>query len=168
MRSIFLSLRPVVLAIGLMMTVALPNLVSAAPAGVPFEASYTGTATFTSASTVQFSGAGKATLLGASTNSGDVVIHGPDGSCPGGLANTNVETLRAANGDVLVLTMHDVSCPVGTNVYHGTGRWEVTRGTGRFLGATGQGTIEGDADFNQGRFAIAMHGTVVLANENSQ
>jgi hypothetical protein len=111
---------------------------------------------------------GKATLLGASTNSGDIVIHGPDGSCPGGLANTDVETLRAANGDVLVLTMHDVSCPVSTNVYHGTGHWQVTRGMDRFPGATGQGTMEGDADFNPGRFAIAMVGTVVLADQNNQ
>jgi hypothetical protein len=136
MRSICLSLRPVLLAIGLM-TVALPNVASAAPTGEPFVSSYAGTPAFTSASTVQFSGSGKATLLGASTNTGDIVIHGPDASCPGGLANTNVETLWAANGDTLVLTMHDVSCPVGTNVYHGTGHWEVTGGTGRFLGATG-------------------------------
>jgi hypothetical protein len=75
-----LSLRSVVLATGLMMTIALPNVVSAAPMRVPFEASYRGSAAFTSASTVQFSGTGKATLLGASTNSGDIVIHGPDGS----------------------------------------------------------------------------------------
>jgi hypothetical protein len=166
MRSILLSLRAVVLAIGLM-AVALPN-VSAAPGGASFVSSYAGTGAFTSASTVHFSGSGKATLLGASTNTGDVVIHGLDPSCPGGLANTNVETLRAANGDVLVLTMQDVSCPVATNVYHGTGHWEVTGGTGRFLGATGQGSIEGDADFNQGTFAIAMVGTVVLADQNNQ
>jgi hypothetical protein len=55
-----------------------------------------------------------------------------------------------------------------SSLYHGTGHWEVTGGTGRFLGATGQGTIEGDADFNQGRFVIAMVGTVMLANENNQ
>jgi hypothetical protein len=150
------------------MTVALPNAASAAPTGVRFVSYYAGSAAFTSASTVQFSGSGKASLRGASTNTGNIVIHGPDASCPGGLANTNVETLRAASGDILVLTMYDVSCPVDINVYHGTGHWEVTGGTGRFFGATGQGTIEGDADFNQGKFAIAMVGTVVVADQHNQ
>jgi hypothetical protein len=163
----FSCLRPVILAISLM-TVVLPNVASAASTGAPFEASYAGGAAFTSESTVHFSGSGTARLLGASTNSGDIVIHGPDPSCPGGLANTNVETLRAANGDILVLTMHDVSCPVGTNVYHGTGHWEVTGGTGRFLGASGLGTVEGGADFNQGRFAFTLVGTIVLAHQDHQ
>src|SRR5215471_291724 len=102
MRSMMLSLRPVVLAIGLMMAAALPNVASAAPTGSEFRATYTGTGVFTSATTVQFDGRGQATLLGASTNHGDIVIHGSDASCPGGLANTNTETLRAANGDILV------------------------------------------------------------------
>jgi hypothetical protein len=165
-----LSLRAVVLAIGLM-TVALPNVASAAPGsstGAPFEASYTGTAAFTSATTIQSSGTGTARLLGASTSRGLTVIHGPDASCPGGLASTSTETLRAANGDVLVLTIHYRACPVSNNVFHSTGHWEVTHGTGRFLGATGQGTSECDVDFNQSRFAFAMLGKVVLADQNNQ
>jgi hypothetical protein len=64
-----------------------------------FAASCAGSAAYTSASTVHFSGTSNATLLGASTNSGDIVT-GPDASCTGGLANTNTETLRAANGDL--------------------------------------------------------------------
>jgi hypothetical protein len=170
MRSMLLSLRPVVLAIGLM-TVALPNLASAAPGsptGAPFRATYTGTGAFTSATTVQFNGTGTASLLGASTNHGDIAITGPDASCTNGLANTNTETLRAASGDVLVITMHDVSCPISTNVFHGTGHWEVTRGTGRFLGATGQGTVDGGADFNRGTFAFTIVGRIVLADDNHQ
>jgi hypothetical protein len=155
------------MAVGLM-TVALPNAAFAAPTGSAFQATYTGTGAFTSATTVQFNGTGKATLLGASTNHGDIVITGPDASCPGGLANINVETLTASNGDVLELTMHDVACPVTTNVFNGTGHWEVTRGTGRFVGATGQGTMEGHADFNQGTFIHRMVGTVVLADQNNQ
>ena len=45
---------------------------------------------------------------------------------------------------------------------------QATRGTGRFLGATGKGTVEGGADFNQGRFAFRLVGTIVLADENKQ
>ena len=41
----------------------------------------------------------------------------------------------------------------------------MTGGTGRFLGATGQGTVEGDVDFDQGRFTFAMVGTIVLADQ---
>jgi hypothetical protein len=170
MGSMSLSLRGVVLAMFLM-TGMLSNAASAAsttPAGAPFRASYAGTAAFTSASTVLLSGTGTGTLLGAGTNRGDAVIHGLDPSCPGGLANTNVETLTAANGDILVLTMHDIACPVSPNVFHGTGHWEVTGGTGRFFGAAGQGTMEGDADFNQGRFVHRMVGTIVLTAENKQ
>jgi len=116
MRSMTTSIRPVVLAIGLMI-VAIPNVASAAPTGVPFEASYAGSAAFTSPTTVHFSGTGTARLLGASTNTGEIAIHGPDASCSGGLASTNTETLRATNGDVLVLTMHDVACPVSTTCF---------------------------------------------------
>jgi hypothetical protein len=166
-RSMRLSLRSVVLVIGLMI-VAMPTVASAAPTGAPFVASYAGSATFTNAGTGQFSGTGTARLLGASTNSGELVFRGPDTSCPGGLANTNTETLTASNDDILVLTMHDFACPIGTNVFHGTGHWEVTGGTGRFLGATGQGTVEGGADFNVGKFAFTLIGRIVLADDNNQ
>ena len=158
----------VVLAIGLM-TVALPGAASAASitatqSRVPFAAAYAGSANFTSASTVHFSGTGVASSLGASSNSGVIVITGSDTSCTGGLPNSNPETLTAANGDVLVITMHDVACPVSEGVLHGTGHWEVSGGTGRFRGATGQGTSDGGADFNHGKFAFTLVGTLVLAN----
>jgi hypothetical protein len=163
-----LSLRPVVLAIGVIMTIALPNAASAAPTGAPFEASHTGTAAFTNPATIQSSGSGTARLLGASTSSGLTVIQGPDASCSDGLATTSTETLRAASGDVLVITIHYRACPVSSNVFHSTGHWEVTGGTGRFLGATGQGTSDCNVDFNQSRFAWTLVGRIVLADQDNQ
>jgi hypothetical protein len=126
----------------------------------PFEASYSGTAAFTSATTALFTGTGSARRLGRSTNVNHITVSGP-ASCPGGFANINVETLTAANGDTLVLTGdRDEGCPTGPNAVHGTGDWTVTGGTGRFAGATGHGTFDGVADFNQGTFSFRLTGTI--------
>jgi hypothetical protein len=168
MRSLVFSFRPVVLAIGLLLTVALPNMASAASTGAPFEATYTGNAAFTNATTIQSSGTGSARLLGASTTSGITVIDGADAACAGGLATTSTESLRTANRDVLVITIHYTACPVSSNVFHSTGHWEVTGGTGRFVGAAGQGTSECDVDFNAGRFVFRLTGRVALAEQNDQ
>jgi hypothetical protein len=133
---------------------------SAAGGQVPFWGYYAGTAAFTSATTVSFSGTGVAKFLLLSANKGQIEITGPDSSCPGGLANVNTETLTAASGDSLTLTMNDVSCPTSDGVFHGTGHWVVTGGTGRFSGATGQGASNGGADFNQGVFHFQLTGTI--------
>jgi hypothetical protein len=128
---------------------------------VPFRASYSGTAAFTSATTALLTGTGIASHLGRSTNVNHITVIGPATSCPGGFANINVETLTAANGDTLVLTgPHDVGCPTRPGVVHGTGDWTVTGGTGRFAGATGQGTFVGGADFNKGTFSFQLNGTI--------
>src|SRR5215469_12365201 len=116
---------------------------------VPFQASYSGTAAFTSATTALFTGTGIASHLGRSTNENHITVTGP-ASCPGGIANINVETLTAANGDTIVLTgEHDQGCP-----------------TGRFAGATGQGTFDGVADFNQGTFSFQLTGTISAPGGN--
>jgi hypothetical protein len=93
-------------------------------------------------------------------------VSGP-ASCPRGFANINIETLTAANGDTLVLTGdHDEACPTGPNAVHGTGDWTVTGGTGRFAGATGQGTFDGVADFNRGTFSFQLTGTISAPGGN--
>ena len=128
---------------------------------VPFRASYSGTAAFTSATTALFTGTGIASHLGRSTNVNHITVTGPATSCSGGFANVNRETLTAANGDKLELTgLHDVGCPTRPGVVHGTGDWTVTGGTGRFAGATGQGTFVGGADFNKGTFSFQLTGTI--------
>jgi hypothetical protein len=128
---------------------------------VPFRASYSGTAAFTSDTTALFTGTGIASYLGRSTNVNNITVLPGQTSCPGGFVNKNVETLIAANGDTLKLTgLHDVGCPTRPGVVHGTGDWTVTSGTGRFAGATGQGTFVGGADFNKGTFNFQLTGTI--------
>jgi hypothetical protein len=68
--------------------------------------------------------------------------------------------LTAANGDQLVIRMVDVACPTGSVTFHGTGRWTVVGGTGRFEGVTGEGTMDGDADFETDTFALTLTGTL--------
>jgi len=132
---------------------------------VPFSGTYSGTATF-GPNGPTFNGAGIATQLGSGTSHGYSVITGIDNSrCLGGVANVNYETLTAANGDLLYIASDDVACPTGPNMYHGTGSWVVTGGTGRFSGATGQGSLDGHSDFNQGRFTISLTGTISAPNE---
>ena len=129
---------------------------------VPFRASYSGTAAFNSAAgTALFTGTGIASHLGLSTNVNNITVVPGTTSCPGGFVNVNKETLIAANGDTLELTgPHDVACPTRPGVVHGTGDWTVTGGTGRFAGATGQGTFDGGADFNKGTFSFQLTGTI--------
>jgi len=133
---------------------------------VPFQGSYSGTAAFTSATTALLTGTGIASYLGRSTNENHITVSGP-ASCPSGFANINIETLTAANGDTLVLTGdHDQACPTGPEAVHGIGDWTVTGGTGRFAGATGQGTFDGVADFNKGTFSFQLTGTISAPGGN--
>jgi hypothetical protein len=158
-RSLLVLLATMLIALGAVGLRAIP-VSAASTQQVPFTGTYSGTGAFTSATTITFNGTGIATQLGRGANEGQVVLTGPDSSCPGGIANTHYETLTAANGDVLMTTSYDVACPTSPNVFHGTGHWVVSGGTGRFSGASGQGTIEGHADFNQGVFSFQLTGTI--------
>jgi hypothetical protein len=127
---------------------------------VPFRALYAGQAMFTSDTTVSFEGVGIATHLGLGTDHGDATITGPHSSCPGGLANTHVETLTGASGDSLTFTAHNVACPVGFLQFRGTGTWEVTGGTGRFTDTTGVGRLNGASNFVTNEFSFVLSGTI--------
>jgi hypothetical protein len=111
---------------------------------------------------ILFAGEGHVSRLGRVANLGVAVITGPDRSCPGGLANINTETLTTPSGDSLTLRSVDVACPTGPGRTHGAGTWTVTAGSGRFEGATGQGTAEGDADFAAGTFVMNLDGWVSI------
>ena len=131
---------------------------------VPLQGAYSGVVGFTESGTVYFSGTGNATHLGRSANDGEAVIAGSSSDCPGGMANVNTETLTAANGDTLTLTSDDVACPISPGVFEGTGSWWVSGGTGRFSNVTGQGTIDGQSDFNQGVFEFELMGSISAPN----
>ncbi|MBI2861341.1 MAG: hypothetical protein HYX89_00820 [Chloroflexi bacterium] len=130
---------------------------------VPFRGSYSGTLAFASDGTPLFSGTGISTHLGKGTNEGYVLILSGQASCIGGVPNDNYETLTAANGDSLTIVSHDEACPIPNmpGWFHGTGHWEVTGGTGRFSGATGQGTLDGHVHFIPGgEFSFQLTGTI--------
>jgi hypothetical protein len=129
---------------------------------LPLRATYSGSAAFTSPSTVLFLGSGTATLMGRITNVGNVVLNGPDVTCSGGIATVNTETLTDPDGDTLTISSQDVACPTGPYQFHGTGEWTVTGGTGRFEGASGQGQADGGSDFNVGTFTMSLTGVVRL------
>jgi hypothetical protein len=158
------------IAMGIMLAGA--HLASADGEQVPFAGSYSGSvAVDFVAGPAILNGSGKATLLGRISNNGvvQIVVPAPAGSCDGGLAAVNTETLTAADGDTLVLTVYDdVSCPTDPSGlrFHGTGHWQLTGGTGRFGGATGQGTFDGHADFDQGVFRFDLTGTISVPNED--
>lgn len=136
---------------------------AAASSSLPFRLTVSGPAVFTSQYTVAFNGSGTGILMGAVINAGALQITGPDGSCPGGIANVNTELLTAADGDTLTLTSQDVSCPTGPGTFQGTGFWRIVGGTGRFEGATGTGTGTGSGDFNIGRITNTFTGSITLS-----
>jgi hypothetical protein len=134
-----------------------------AASDVPFKAHLSGTAAFTSPTTVEFHVDGQATYLGRSVGSGVAILEAPTGTCPNGvpgIPSVHTETLTAATGEQLVIRMVDVACPTGPFTFHGTGDWTVVGGTGRFEGVTGEGEAEGDADFAVGTIAITLTGTL--------
>jgi len=144
------------------------SLAPAAPAGsqVPFRASYAGTITHTGLTTAVLRGTGVARYLGKGTNEAYVTIMRQDDSCVGGAVAASKVTLTGADGDMLNLIGRDVACSVGPGRGHETGIYVVTGGTGRFENATGEGTLEGNADTARGRFTFKLNGTVSKPDED--
>jgi hypothetical protein len=152
-------------AVGSSVRGALATLLTAAGAGsdVPFEARLSGTAAFTSPTSVEFHGTGQATQLGRFANRGTAILGLPADGCPDsaqGIPNVHTETFVAANGDELVIRMVNVACPTGPTSFHGTGRWTVIGGTGRFADVTGAGSNEGHAEFATNTFMLTLSGTL--------
>ncbi len=160
-RLLWLIVMPMLIALGTLGMGA--NSAYAAGKQVPFDGFYAGTISIASNGTPVFNGVGIATHLGKGTNEGHVVFTSSPVNCAGGIPNDNTETLTAANGDALTLVSHDVACPIPhlSGWYHGIGHWEVTSGTGRFSGATGQGTVDGNAQIVPGgKFEMHFVGTI--------
>ena len=137
--------------------------VAGADSDVPFTAHLSGSATFTSPTSVEFDGTGTAMHLGRFTNDGTAILGPLTDGCPNGaqgIPNVHTETLIAANGDELVVQMLNLACPTSPTSFHGTGHWTVIGGTGRFAGVTGAGTNEGHADFATNTFELRLDGTL--------
>jgi hypothetical protein len=136
------------------------TVVVQAHASVPFSASFSGTVAFTSPTTVAFDGSGQASHMGRSSNDGVAAIIGPPDQA-GCIPNANTETLTAANGDQLTIQSDDLACPIASGpILHASGEWTVVDGTGRFAGATGSGTLDGESNFNNGTFQFTLTGSL--------
>lgn len=138
----------------------------------PFKGFYSGSFTPT---TTGFSvvGAGRATSLGLSKNQGIVAMQAQvNTSCPTtGFVVTNDEILTAANGDQVDFAILDQPCPVAgePGIYDGVSTYQITGGTGRFAGASGEGTFEGRGDFTDPSnltFTYTFDGTISAPNED--
>jgi hypothetical protein len=92
----------------------------------------------------------------------------PNPACPTtGFVVTNDETLTAANGDQVTLTILDEPCPVPgePGIYDGVSTYHISAGTGRFAGATGEGAFDGRGNFNNPdelTFTYTFDGTITL------
>jgi hypothetical protein len=161
-RTMTTAFRLTIAALAAAVVAGLSGTAVSASSEVPFSANYSGAVAWTSQTTVSFAGSGYATHMGEITTQGQLEIIGSNSSCANGILDVNVETLAAANGDVLSITSHNAVCPIGLNRFHGIGQWSVTGGSGRFRGASGAGAIEGEADFNTGTFTISANGTITL------
>ena len=112
---------------------------------------------------VSHTGSGSATHLGKATWSAT--------ECVDLLANPGRAHVRdgravltSANGDTLQLSYEaDGALPDAAGNVHVTGPYEVTGGTGRFEGATGGGTLTGDANVNTAIAQIDLTGTLSRA-----
>ena len=130
---------------------------SSSPVQVPFMGSISGTVAFTGETTAALSASGVATYLGFTTYAGNVSDITPT---PTGLTNVLVETLTAANGDTLTFFCTEVAVEISPGVFQATDQWVVIGGTGRFEGATGQGTADTHVDLNNGTFTKQLTGTI--------
>jgi hypothetical protein len=128
-----------------------------------FNATYAGSIAFTGSASAGYSGSGSGTYVGQSQDTGTVFVLPGAVSCPGLSFNTrHDDTITAANGDLLLVVISDVSCetPPGSHVYHSVGTFTIYNGTGRFAGALGEGTVESHADFNTHTFSLTFSRSV--------
>jgi hypothetical protein len=133
---------------------------------VPFNARYAGDFGFTSPNTAAYGGPGVGQHLGASQMNGTIAllaIVNPGTECAnGGFKAEHTDTMSAADGSQLTLKVIEIACQTTatSGQYRCVGTYSVVGGTGRFAGATGQGTFDGLVSFNTGKFDATYNGTI--------
>ena len=143
------------------------TILSAFPAAfathsTPFNGSGSGTFTDTSLTTVLITGTGYYDHLGLTNLLFPSTITGR-AAC-GGFTATEKDNYTGASGDSVYLTVHDTICPTSTpGAFHLSGNFIVTGGTGRFVDASGSGTVSASVTFTSatsGTFAGTQSGTI--------
>lgn len=130
---------------------------------IPFNGSFSGAVTITGETTAALGGSGIAAHLGLSAYVANVSDITPTAT---GFTDVLVETLTAANGDTLTIRCVQVAVQTSPGVFVGTDQWTVTGGTGRFAGATGQGTGVTQVNLNSGTFTKQLIGTISAPTGN--
>jgi hypothetical protein len=129
----------------------------------PFQAEVSGAFTYADATHLILVGEGTASFLDKITSSGAIAFLGP-ADC-GGFRFHDDETLTsvAPPADQISFSLDADACPTATaGVYQIQGRYTVSGGSGRFAGASGKGTADGEGDFNSSimTFRYTLKGTI--------
>jgi hypothetical protein len=129
---------------------------------VPFKGQFSGSFTFTDSSDLNLVGTGNASFLGRSTSNGHIAFLSTPATCTGGFAIHDDETLMSTDdGDQVSFSIDNQACPTATpGIYEILTRYNVTGGTGRFAGASGQGTADCFGNFNNDTFNFTLTGTI--------
>lgn len=106
---------------------------------------------------VEPTGSGNATHLGLFTNTGKVKFT-PDASDPNIMHPTGEGVFTAANGDKLNFIVSGGALNLTTGM--GTGDFEFTGGTGRFVNATGHTSAVVEQNFVTGAYEITLVGNI--------
>ena len=147
--------------LGLLLVFGASPLVFASTS-LPFSGSGSGTFVATSPTTVALTGTGNYEHLGLVHLGFTSTITGS--STCGGFTAMEDDVFTAANGDTLLLSVHDVFCSTSTpGAFTFTAVFIVTGGSGRFADASGSGNIQGTATFTSsttGTFSGSTSGTI--------
>jgi hypothetical protein len=134
----------------------------------PFNGSGAGTFVGTG-STVLITGTGHYDHLGFTTLRFPSMITGM-AEC-GGFTATEHDAYTGSNGDSVYQTVHDTICPTSNpHVFQLTGTFIVTGGTGRFVDATGSGTVRASVTYTSqtsGTFSGIQTGTITYEHSIS-
>ena len=112
------------------------------------------------------------TGTGQGSHFGRMMIAGPSqivfDATTGVGAQTGSSTLTAADGSTMGIVIEGTSVPDASGTFHFRGEWTVDSpvGTGRFQGASGEGTYEGSATISIG--VVFFKGTLSNPGKNKK
>ena len=145
-------------------TVAVPTA-SAGATTVPFRATIAETFTinpacFPARLCGDITGSGHGSHLGKIGESAAIVSYLSTPLGGGCFPETRTTTLTAANGDELTLAAAGTNCPTSPTTVAASDTFTVTGGTGRFVGASGSGTVSATVDLATSTAVVTLSGVL--------